>query len=255
MAEISDCPGSFHKVPPSKHPSYVSNLIELMNRQSVAWLVPTVAEELTLVARAAPLLRAAGVAVYIPRPRATAACSDKWQTVRRLSKCGVAVPRSALGPEDSSNVAELGFPRLSKPRFGRGGRGVVVHDGPGTKPAQPISLWQKFLPGAEFVAMLVLPADCGVPLVIGVFEKLGLREGRTGNATAVRRVEAPDVEALALAAAQALSLSGPLDIDIRCDADGTPHVLEINPRIGAHILKFEEGVDALVRLHAEGQLG
>ena len=47
-------------------------------------------------------------------------------------------------------------------------------------------------------------------------------------------MEKSEIAALACAAAEALGLTGPVDMDIRRLADGTPVVLEINARFGAN---------------------
>jgi carbamoyl-phosphate synthase large subunit len=229
-------------------------LLGLAREIEATWLVPTVAEELVPLARAARCFRARSIAVYIPAPLATEACCDKWRSATELARLGIAAPRSAMGRADDAEVQALGFPRLSKPRFGRGGRGVVVHDGPGIPPAQDCSIWQDFLPGAEYDVIAVRRPGEDESMVAGVFEKTALREGRVGNGTAVRKTGHAGVEALARRAISRLDLSGPVDIDVRCDGRGRPHVIEINPRVGAHILAFEPAIDALVALHREGVL-
>jgi hypothetical protein len=84
-----------------------------------------------------------------------------------------------------------------------------------------------------------------------VLEKLALRGGQVGNALAVRRVDDPDIGALAVAAGRALGLSGPIDVDIRRRGDGMPVVLEVNARFGANSACAPEVLDALL---AEQQL-
>jgi carbamoyl-phosphate synthase large subunit len=51
---------------------------------------------------------------------------------------------------------------------------------------------------------------------------------------------------LAISAAEALGFVGPLDIDIRRRADGTPVVLEINARFGANIAQAPRVLDAVL---------
>jgi carbamoyl-phosphate synthase large subunit len=88
-----------------------------------------------------------------------------------------------------------------------------------------------------------------------VFEKTALKEGRVGNAIAVKPVDAPDVARLAASAAQVLGLTGPLDMDIRRGRDGSPRLLEINARIGAHALAAPAVFDVLVALVRAGHRG
>jgi D-alanine-D-alanine ligase-like ATP-grasp enzyme len=66
-----------------------------------------------------------------------------------------------------------------------------------------------------------------------------------GNALAVERVSHPGVLDLAVLAARALRLEGPLDLDVRLGAGGEPAVLEVNARLGANVLNAREVLDAL----------
>lgn len=246
----------FAQVPSSLDASYPEMLRHLIHEHRIGWLFPTVAEELVIVAGLAAELRAQGVAVFISDPAAVSICHDKWETAQALHARGIAVPKSVVGTPDDPLVRTLGFPAVSRPRSGRGGRGVVVHDGPGVAPAVPEPIWQEFMGGTEYDVLLVRHPDAPHRvLMCQVFEKTELREGRVGNAVAVKAVEAPDIAALAADAARALSLTGPLDMDIRRGHDGAPRLLEINARIGAHSLKAPALFNALVELVQQGHRG
>ena len=247
----------FFLVPPAGHPALIPRLSEILGAQGISWLFPTVADELVHVARDAASFRSGGTALFISDAEAVATCTDKWKTMECLAAAGILIPNSAIGAPSSPHVQDLGYPMLSKPRIGRGGRHVVVHEHPGISPAARNPLWQEFLPGTEYDALLLMPANDhdAPPLASLVLEKLELREGRTGNAVTVRKTYAPDVLALAISAARALHLSGPLDIDIRRAACGTALILEINARIGAHFLELPAAFDALAALHQQGHLG
>jgi carbamoyl-phosphate synthase large subunit len=78
-----------------------------------------------------------------------------------------------------------------------------------------------------------------------VLRKVGLRDGETGNALGVVRVDLPAVRDIAIRAARALGLAGPVDVDVRLRRDGTPAVLEINARLGANSLSATEVLEAL----------
>jgi biotin carboxylase len=105
-------------------------------------------------------------------------------------------------------------------------------------------VWQEFLPGEEYDVNLFLERDQRASAAV-VLRKTGLKDGIVGNALGVERAERPDVGALAVAAARALGLEGPLDLDVRCRADGAPAVLEANARLGANVLSAREVLDAL----------
>lgn len=260
MVAVDHCADAFFLVPQAQDPKFAEQLDELFIAHDIAWLFPTVQEELVLVAERAATYRRRGIAVYIANPESVAICNDKWLTAQCLAAAGVAVPRSAIGGPGSAEVMALGFPCVSKPRIGRGGRQVVVHDGPDTgRDTACVGsnlVWQEFMPGTEYDVLLMIRPDQQMRAMAAVvFEKTLLREGRTGNALEVARVSVPDVCDLALSAARALTLVGPLDMDIRRDINGVARILEINARIGAHTQKAPEIFDALVELYETGDLG
>lgn len=256
MNMVPNAADQFAQVPASTNVFYPEMLRHLIRAYRIGWLFPTVAEELVIVAELAAELREQGVAVFISDPAAVNICHDKWKTSQALHACGIAVPASAVGGPDDPMVRTLGFPAVSRPRVGRGGRGVVVHDGPGIAPAVTEPIWQEFMSGTEYDVLCVRhPEAPEEMLMCQVFEKTALREGRVGNAVEVKAVEMPDVATLAVDAARALSLRGPLDMDIRRGHDGTPRLLEINARIGAHALKAPALFDALVGMLQQGHRG
>lgn len=246
----------FVQVPAALDASYSDILRRLIREHNITWLFPTVAEELGNVAELAAEFRAQGVAVFMSAPAGVHICQDKWETAQALQVRGIAVPRSAVGRADDPAVRALGFPVVSRPRVGRGGRGVVVHDAAGVAASVAEPIWQEFMSGIEYDVLLVLHPDEPHALIMcQVFEKTELKEGRVGNAVGVKAVTAPDVAALAENAARALSLTGPLDMDIRRGLDGVPRLLEINARIGAHALKAPAVFDVLVKLVRQGHRG
>ncbi len=260
MAPTEHRADAFAMVLPAAHPMYLTQLDDLLSTWEINWLFPTVQEELILIAEKADTYRRRGIAVYMANPDAVAICNDKWLTAQSLAASGVAVPRSAIGEAGSAAIRGLGFPCVSKPRVGRGGRHVTVHDRADIALDMSVAdsnlVWQQFMSGTEYDVLLMIRRNRPVSEMIGaIFEKTSLREGRTGNALTLERVGVPDVYDLALSAARALDLEGPLDMDIRRDINGVAHVLEINARIGAHTYKAPEIFDALVDLYETGYLG
>jgi len=153
------------------------------------------------------------------------------------------LPSQVKSPEDVAHA--IGWPCLSKPRVGRGGRGVTVwqaQDWPSMTALDDHFILQEFMSGADYAPNLFIGRD-GQAIAV-VIEKTKLKEGIVGNAAEVRRVTAPDVAELAIAAAKVMGFVGPLDIDIRRRADGKPAVLEINARFGANIANAPEILEA-----------
>jgi carbamoylphosphate synthase large subunit len=235
-----------HQVPPADAPDFLSALYSLAARERPDLIIPTVSEELPVLACASHLR--AVFPVLVSSGQAIETANDKYLTAQALTKARAAVPRFVL-PSHVSNpqvVAEhIGWPCISKPRVSRGGREVHWHTELEWSFIAALSdgyILQEFAEGIDYAPNVFID-PLGKATVV-TLEKTELKEGRVGNATKVRRVEAPDVADLAVAAARAVGLIGPLDIDIRRRADGRPVVLEINARFGANIRFAPEILDA-----------
>jgi carbamoylphosphate synthase large subunit len=247
---IITLPGvAFYPVPPANAPDFLSAIHAIAASAQVDLIIPTVSEELPVFASgwswqaAFPALVSSAEAIKI--------ANDKYLTATALSAAGVSVPRFAL-PSQLHSPQELaqriGWPCISKPRVGRGGREVTWHpqqDWPAISALGDGYILQEFAAGTDFAPNLFLGRDGKATVV--VLEKTELKQGIVGNAKSVRRVDAPDVADLAAAAARAVGLFGPLDIDIRLRNDGVPVVLEINARFGANIRHAPEVLEAVLR--------
>ena len=241
---------AFYPVPPANAPDFLTAIHTIAGSAQIDLIIPTVTEELPVFASGWSWQEQFPVLVSSAEPVKIA--NDKYLTASALSAKGVSVPRFAL-PSQLHSPRELaqriGWPCISKPRVGRGGREVTWHpeqDWPAIAALGDGYILQEFAAGTDFAPNIHLGRD-GKAVVV-VLEKTELKEGIVGNAKSVRRVDAPDVADLAAAAARAVGLSGPLDIDIRRRSDGIPVVLEINARFGANIRYAPEVLEAV--LHA-----
>ena len=247
VREVESPANDFRFVPSARDPRFVPVLLAIAAQEQAALIVSTVTEELPVVARMRAALRERGVSLCISDPPGVDVANDKLRTAEDLDRAGVAVPVTFSGSTPHREVTgALGFPLLSKPRFGRGGRGVFVHRGAAdlacASPEEVV--WQEFLPGEEYDLNLFVERDGSVPAAV-VLRKTGLKDGLVGNALGVERVERRDVAELGVRAARSLGLEGPIDLDIRLAGDGTPAVLEVNARLGANVLSASEVLDAL----------
>lgn len=264
MADLPPAPGlAFHRVPAARDPHFVTALRRIVHVEAVDLVIPTVTEELVVLADGPADV---GAPVVLGDLRAVRLADDKLATAHALRAAGVPVPRTFGGADlDGDDPgwrcarARLGVPWLAKPRSGRGGRGVCVHDAPPTAADAARALaeslvWQEFAPGEEYAPNLYVAADPRDDVVV-VLRKTGLAHGRHGNATGVERLDGPehaDAGAVARRAARALGLRGPVDVDVRRRADGTPVVLEVNARFGANSAHAPEVLDRLLAEHLPG---
>ncbi|HET7827002.1 MAG TPA: ATP-grasp domain-containing protein [Anaeromyxobacter sp.] len=247
MREVSSPATRFRRIAPVADPGFPSALLALLADHPGALLVPTVSEELPIVARLRPEIRARGCALAMGSAPGVEIAGDKLRTAQALASRRVSAPRTfAAGTPAAELVAALGLPLLAKPRVGRGGRGVrvlrSVEDVAGASGAELV--FQEFVPGDEFDVNLFVERAGEVAAAV-VLRKTALRDGETGNAAGVERIEHPGVRDEAIRAARALELAGPLDVDVRLRRDGAPAILEVNARLGANALSAAEVLDSL----------
>ena len=248
MRELAFLGRIFYPVPPARDPAFLDALRGVAVKEHPALLIPTVTEELPVVA--AGWRGWSGIPALVSSPRAVEIADDKYLTARALSAAGVPVPRFALPSELHSPAevgAALGWPCLSKPRQGRGGRGVTVRceaDWPALAELDDRFILQEFASGKDYAPNVFIGSEGNLAVVL---EKTALKEGLVGNALSVRRVDEADVAEVAVSAALAAGLSGPQDVDVRRRADGQPVVLEINARFGANSRHAPEILEASLR--------
>jgi len=244
-------------VPAAADLEWTAAMAALFASSSPTLVIPTVSDELPQMAVLASALGRTrpGVPGVVLGSAAepTAIAADKLLTMWALDRSGVAVPRFCSPDAFTDTAAALawaGGPLVVKPRVSRGGRGVTLIEDATFDWSQtgPGRIVQTFAGGTEYSPQVYRSPLTGRSTVV-VLEKTVLAQGRVGNAVSTQRLAddaAPDVVALATAAAEALDLVGPLDLDIRREADGRPVVLEINSRFGANSASAPELLEAVL---------
>lgn len=246
-------------IPLAYEADFAGSLFERARHWNADLIIPTVTEELLVPELHEPQEH---WAIAIGPADAVTIANDKWRTAEAMSQAGLGIPHSAQADGGSHKTPQIwlaGVPDaatvlLSKPRVGRGGRGVEVHkthDSAFTSGSDCIV--QEFVTGTEYVVNLfVSPTDHAVT-AMAVLEKTELAQGDVGNAIRVSRLEPEaelDIRELATSAVHAIGLTGPADIDIRRRASGEPVLLEINARFGAHSAHVPEILDQVLKSYS-----
>jgi D-alanine-D-alanine ligase len=244
---------------------HVRNLVDRLQAGQRWDLVFNICEGLHGQARESQvpgLLDAYQIAYTFSDPLVTAVCLDKRMTKLLIRDAGLATPRFALVQQLSDlSAIKLRYPLFTKPVAEGTGKGVsaaskVLHAEQLhancrdllQRFQQPV-LVEEFLPGREFTVGIL--GSGGESRVLGTLE-IVLRataeaevysylnkemcEGRV-DYPLVRPADDPLVaatEALALSAWRALGCRDGGRIDIRCDDDGRPQFIEVNPLAGLH---------------------
>lgn len=242
-------------IPAALEPVFASQLFSTAQRWGADLIIPTVTEELIVPQLHEPQRN---WAIAIAPLAAVQIANDKWLTVQALQAQGIAVPHSALAGGDEVSPTWLAMPDdvslLSKPRLGRGARGVRVHEnGQGARDSGQDRIVQELVTGTEYVVDLFVDPNTRDIRATVAMRKTKLAQGIVGNGISVERLSpdtALDVVDLACRAVRAIGLTGPADIDVRRRADGQAVVLEINARFGAHSAHAPEVLDGVLDAYA-----
>ncbi len=228
------------RVPMASDPGYVDEIFAIATAAGVGLIVPTIDDELTPLAQAAPRFADAGIRIAVSSPDTTTICNDKHATCRTLTGHGIAAAASFLPHELPAAPV---FPLFIKPRFGRGSVAAFQ-----VRTARQLALFLEYVPepvieeyldGPEYTIDMLCDFD-GRPLSIVPRERVVIRAGVTDRG---RTVKDAALIALAEACAAALPFAGPINIQCRV-VDGRPTVFEINPRFSGGIpLTIEAGAD------------
>lgn len=240
------------QVPAARDPLFLKAISQIIASEGIDAIIPTVQEELPVFARAI-----LPIPVLISSPDAVDTADDKWLTYHVLNRAGVATPISSTPESINTEILEIMGERVfSKPRMGRGGRGVTVHENPHSWELAELPegiIIQEFAGGVEYAPNVFISPNRTECVVL---QKTELAHGIHGNAVSTEVVDDQEIADLAIKAAKTLGIFGPADVDIRRKDNGEPVVLEINARFGANSMKapiileaaLESYLDALPHL-------
>ncbi|MBV9410902.1 MAG: ATP-grasp domain-containing protein [Acidimicrobiia bacterium] len=230
-------------------PSYVERLCDLAFDNGARAVVPTLAEELVVLARHRRDLEDVGVESWVPDPDAVERCCDKWRFAAALKEVGLSGPATGLGSADG-----VPGPWIVKPRFGRGSRDVYsVDDAEELKWALgrvPEPIVQTRLEGREFTVDALVDRDGELA---GAVPRWRL-ETKAGISTKGRTFSHPELAGAVGALLRALGMTGPANVQ-GFVADGRARFIEVNPRFSGGLpLSLAAGAD-LVGEYLRGIFG
>lgn len=176
---------------------------------------------------------------------------DKFVMTERFFMAGIPTPQTWLGsapPQDLADTQRL----VTKGRFGSASRGLQFTDQAGITDAIDIAtnevtdrkgqaahqqseiapaelvLVQEMIDGTEYGLDVVCDLN-GAYAGVLVRRKIAMRGGETDRAESVAPA---DFEDIARSIAEVVPHPGSIDVDVIVNADGTPYVIDVNPRFG-----------------------
>ncbi len=224
-------------VPPCSSSKYVPALLKLCSRFEIKVVIPTVDEEVSVLARAAGKFRGRGIALPIPPAGTVRLARDKLR-VARFNWRGVDVPRTVSFDSVSGlskKIATVQLPCVVKQRVGRGGRGFgvieTIEDAIYWRRNQNTDLILQEKIDGDLLLVQGL-AKGGRLLVSIVHKRLAVKSPGSGTATAAVTVkDTGAVDALQRVVRQ-LEWEGALGVEFIHDRDsGKYFLIDINPRI------------------------
>jgi len=225
-------------VPRGDDPDFADSILRICRRLGISVLVPTVDSELLPLARIAHLLAAQGTTLLSAPASTLAVCLDKAE-LAQVCEGSCEVPATSELLVDTP----MAYPSIVKPRTGSGSRGIrLVHEAEDLAglPRDGSQLVQEYLPGEELSVDVFVRADGAVVAAVP------RRRDRVDSGVAVAGRTVHDQQCIeqAVAVCRAIGLRGIANVQLRRRSDGTPALLEVNPRLpGSLVLSAAAGAN------------
>lgn len=212
----------FILMPPADDGDLWEKTIELIKEKKIDVVIPSLDETLLGWAERKDELAKQNIAIILSNPETIRICQDKWLTYEFFLRNNIPTPETDINQK---------YP-LIKPRFGRGGEGILIT-------SQPVCMngmiSQERLIGQEYTVD-VLCNKRGQPIYIIPRQRIGVKEGKSTGGVTVNNSE---IIFWVKRICERLAFKGPINIQcFDCKEEGIKFT-EINPRIaGGMVLGF-----------------
>jgi carbamoyl-phosphate synthase large subunit len=222
-----------YEAPNCRHPDFVPFVEDIVQRESVRLIIPTIDTELLVYANSADKLRALGAITNISTPQVVAIARDKAQTAQLLSQSGIPSPRTARLADFMRDQQDWRWPIIVKPVDGSSSLGVRRLNGPDElihfRGGPEGLVAQEFCDGTEYTVNLYFDRNgelrCAIP-----HRRIEVRAGEVSKG---RTERIPVLKSFAVHLAKALKgCKGALCFQAIVDSNGGAAMLEINARFG-----------------------
>ncbi|MCI6995616.1 MAG: ATP-grasp domain-containing protein [Eubacterium sp.] len=263
MLEMVD---AYYPVPRGDDPTYVDVLLDICKKENVDVLLPIMSVELEILAQNRERFKEIGTIVSVSEIKALEIANDKLKLLNYMKEQGMtcAAFKSVATLEELKEAAyEMGYPTQKvcvKTTHGSGSRGFRIldaaqskldrfmHEKPNSSSVSleemveilssaeylPDMIVMEYLPGTEYTVDLL--ADKGT-----VLYNCARRSTNMDNSIMLDGIIDcnPEVLAICKGVVEKLGLDGNIGFDVKTRADGTPIIMECNPRITAGIPMFK----------------
>ena len=268
----------YYQVPRGDDPGYAAAILDICKKEHVDVVIPIMSVELETLARNAQLFREAGVALSVSDLEPLEIANNKLALFEYMRDNGIPTPKfrsvKCVADVDPA-IEEIGMPVVFKATEGSGSRGmriidprksrfdILFHEKPTSayvtlkefketlaEGDMPEMLAMEYLPGHEYTVDML----CENGKVLYNMCRRGLNVQTSIILDGIVE-DKPEITGLCAQVAQKLKLTGNIGFDVKERADGTPVIMECNPRATAGVSEFTASGVNLLYLNIKRCLG
>lgn len=268
----------YYQVPRGDDPGYADAILDICIKEQVDVVIPIMSAELLTLAENADKFAKAGVTLSLSSLESLKIANNKLKLFEFMQENRIPAPRfcpvNTVADVDKA-LEQVGVPVVFKTNEGSGSRGmriidpsksrfdILFHEKPTSayitlkefqealqEGDMPSMLAMEYLPGHEYSVDLL----CDNGEVIYSLCRRGLNVQTSIILDGVVE-DKPEISQLCSLVAQKLKLTGNIGFDVKERADGTPVIMECNPRVTAGISEFTASGVNLLYLNIKRCLG
>ena len=268
----------YYQVPRGDDPGYAAAILDICRKEHVDVVIPIMSVELETLAKNEAMFREAGVILSVSSLESLKIANNKLALFEYMQENGLPAPkfRAVNSVEDvDAAIEQIGVPVVFKTNEGSGSRGmriidpsksrfdILFHEKPTSayvtlqdfketlqEGQMPPMMAMEYLPGHEYTVDMV----CENGKVLYNMCRRGLNVQTSIILDGVVE-EKPEITQLCARVAEKLKLTGNIGFDVKERADGTPVIMECNPRATAGVSEFTASGVNLLYLNIKRCLG
>ena len=268
----------YYQVPRGDDPNYANAILDICIKEHVDVVIPIMSAELVALAENEEMFRKAGVTLSVSNLESLKIANNKLALFEYMKANDIPVPKFWMvnSVEDVDPAIEhIGVPVVFKTTEGSGSRGmriidpsksrfdILFHEKPTSayvtlqdfketlqEGDMPPMLAMEYLPGHEYTVDML----CDNGKVLYNMCRRGLNVQTSIILDGVVE-DKPAITALCAQVAEKLKLTGNIGFDVKERADGTPVIMECNPRATAGVSEFTASGVNLLYLNIKRCLG
>lgn len=239
---------AFELVPRADDPAFLDEVLQICERYSIRYIVPTIDPELPVYAAAREEFEARGYEIWVSSPEVVTLGTDKWAFYEWLTAHDFSAP--ATFEAHDPRVATLDGPVIAKPREGSSSIGILRADSVPALRSTDLNdgyIVQQEARGYEVTVDFAVDR-LGNLLGLGARHRLEVRAGEVSKAVTIDHPGVlAEVERFVAALPGAF---GVLNVQVFVDDDAV-YFIELNPRFGGgYPLSWQAGARFPTQLSA-----